>query len=155
MNGAWGYDITAHNYKSVKRVIQYLAGAAGRDANLLLNVGPMPSGAVQPEFTDTLIAAGKWLQQYGESIYGTRGGPLLPRPWGVTTQKGNRIYIHLFSLPEENSIVIPLTNRKIKQVKLPGSNAPVKYKQQKDGIVILSEGLILNGPDTIILIELQ
>ena len=67
-----------------------MVGAAGRNSNLLLNVGPMPSGAIQPEFTDTLAAAGKWLQQYGESIYGTRRGPLGPQTWGVTTQQDKK-----------------------------------------------------------------
>ena len=30
---------------------------------------------------------GAWLAKNGESIYGTRGGPVTPRPWGVTTQE--------------------------------------------------------------------
>lgn len=154
-NGAWGYNITDRNYKSVKQVVQLLVGAAGRDANLLLNVGPMPTGLIQSEFTDTLAGAGKWLQQYGESVYGTRGGPLSPQPWGVTTQKGKLIYVHLFKTPESNSIEIPDAKLKIKSVKLLGTNTPVKFTKQKTGITISTEGITVDGPDTIIVVEVS
>ena len=129
MNGSWGYNITDRNYKTVNQVIQLLVGAAGRNSNLLLNVGPMPSGTIQPEFTDTLAAAGKWLEQFGESIYGTRGGPLAPQPWGVTTQKENKIYVHIFKKPEANYILLPGVNKKVKQVTVLGTSQNIKYKK--------------------------
>jgi alpha-L-fucosidase len=153
INGAWGYNITDRNYKSVKQVVQLLIGAAGRDANLLLNVGPMPTGLIQSEFVDTLAGAGKWLQQYGESIYGTRGGPLAPQAWGVTTQKGKMIYLHIFKAPEGNAIVLPDAKLKIKQVRILGSNTPVKFTKQKTGVTISTEGITLDGPDTVIVVE--
>lgn len=153
INGAWGYNITDRNYKSIKQVVQLLAGAAGRDANLLLNVGPMPTGLIQSEFTDTLAAAGKWLQQYGESVYGTRGGPLSPQPWGVTTQKGKLIYLHVFKAPEGNSITLPDAKLKIKGVKILGSNTPVKFTKTKTGVTISTEGISPDGIDTIIVVE--
>lgn len=155
INGAWGYNITDRNYKTAQQVVQLLVGAAGRNANLLLNVGPMPNGMIQPEFTDTLAAAGKWLQQYGESIYGTRGGPLGPQAWGVTTQKDKKIYLHLLKAPETNTILLPATKEKVKQVTLFGTDQKVKYKQQKDGITITTEGVTIDGPDTVILVELK
>ncbi len=46
MNGSWGYRITDRNYKSTDELIRYLAGAAGRGGNLLLNIGPQPDGAL-------------------------------------------------------------------------------------------------------------
>jgi len=39
---------------------------------------------------------GRWLKANGESIYGTRGGPLPLRSWGATTQKAGKIYLHVF-----------------------------------------------------------
>jgi alpha-L-fucosidase len=154
INGAWGYNITDRNYKTKKQVIQLLVGAAGRNANLLLNVGPMANGMIQPEFTDTLAAAGNWLAPYAESIYGTRGGPLAPQSWGVTTQKDKVIYIHLFQQPAEGSIQLP-AGLKVKQVKLLGADTVVKFKQQKDGPVIQTSAIAIDGPDTIIQIELK
>jgi alpha-L-fucosidase len=155
INGSWGYNITDRNYKTVRQVLQLLIGAAGRNSNLLLNIGPMPNGAIQPEFTDTLAAAGKWLLQYGESIYGTRGGPLGPQVWGVTTQKDKKIFLHLFKTPDANSLFLPGINETVKQVTLLEAGSKVKYKQQKEGIIISTEGVVIDGPDTVIRIDLK
>jgi alpha-L-fucosidase len=115
----------------------------------------MPNGAIQAEFTDTLAAAGKWLQQYGESIYGTRGGPLGPQSWGVTTQKDKRIYLHLFNNPGANAILLPAIKEKVKQVTVLATGQKIKYKQQNEGIIIMTEGVVVDGPDTVILVELK
>jgi alpha-L-fucosidase len=113
----------------------------------------MPTGLIQAEFADTLAGVGKWLQQYGESIYGTRGGPLPPQTWGLTTQKGKLIYLHLFNTPEANTILLPDAKLKIKQVKLLGTNTPVKFTRMKNGNAISTEGITIEGPDTILVIE--
>ena len=155
VNGSWGYNITDRNYKTVQQVIQLLVGAAGRNSNLLLNVGPMPSGAIQREFTDTLAAAGKWLQQYGESIYGARGGPVGPQTWGVTTQKEKKIYLHLFKAPEANIILLPGIKEKVSDVSLLVTAGKVTFKQQKEGLIITTDGINISGPDTVIVALLQ
>ncbi|HLX46233.1 MAG TPA: alpha-L-fucosidase [Bryobacteraceae bacterium] len=95
INGAWGYNSSDKRFKSSTQLIQYLVKAAGNNANFLLNVGPMPTGKIQPEFTERLHAVGEWIRKNGESVYGTRGGPIKPRSWGVTTQKGPKIYVHV------------------------------------------------------------
>ena len=51
---------------------------AGGDGNLLFNVGPMPDGRIEPRQVERLKEMGAWLSKYGESIYGTRGGPFKP-----------------------------------------------------------------------------
>ena len=76
-------------------LIRYLVGAAGRNANFLLNVGPMPNGKIQPEFEARLRAIGAWLERYDESIYLTRGGPIAPGPWGVSTQTADTVFVHV------------------------------------------------------------
>jgi hypothetical protein len=40
----------------------------------------------QEEFVTRLRAVGEWLSRYGDAIYSTRGGPLPPADWGVTTE---------------------------------------------------------------------
>jgi alpha-L-fucosidase len=155
INGSWGYNITDRKYKTVSQVIQLLAGAAGRNANLLLNIGPMPGGAIQPEFVDTLAAAGKWLQQYGESIYGTRGGPMGPQVWGVTTQKDKKIYLHFFKDPGTDSIILPANKEKVKQVSVFGAGTLIKFRQQSEGIIISTNEITVDGPDTVIVVEMK
>ena len=87
INGAWGYNKSDKNFKSVPELIHYLVRAAGSNANFLLNIGPMPTGQVQPEFIERLHAIGEWTAKNGETIYGTRGGVISPRSWGVSTRE--------------------------------------------------------------------
>ncbi|MGA8041490.1 MAG: alpha-L-fucosidase, partial [Terracidiphilus sp.] len=94
--GAWGYQPNA-KVKPLQQLIHLLVGAAGRDGNMLLNVGPGPDGQVAPAQAERVREIGRWLQANGESIYGTRGGPWLPADYGVSTHKGNVIYIHLLN----------------------------------------------------------
>ena len=79
MNDSWGFNLTDHNYKSVRELIHYLVKAAGQGANLLLNIGPRPDGTIPPEAAERLHELGDWLARYGGSIYGTRAGPITPR----------------------------------------------------------------------------
>lgn len=95
INEHWGYSITDSNYKSGKELIQMLVRAAGKNANLLLNIGPEPGGALPSLALDRLKTIGEWLNKYGETIYGTRGGIVGPHDWGVSTQRGNKLYIHI------------------------------------------------------------
>jgi alpha-L-fucosidase len=106
INHSWGYTKDDKAFKSVPELIRYLVRAAGANANFLLNVGPTAEGEVQPEFVERLEAIGAWLGKYGETIYGTREGPITPRSWGVTTAKGKRIYLHILSW-QEPYLVLP------------------------------------------------
>jgi alpha-L-fucosidase len=103
INNAWGYNKNDKKFKSTKRLIHYLVKAAGMNANFLLNVGPMPSGKIQPEFAQRLREMGRWLKKNGESIYATRGGPVPPQKWGVTTRskKGDKVYVHVLDTRAE------------------------------------------------------
>ena len=91
MNGMWGYRITDQDYKDPRTLIQYLVQAAGNNANLLLNVGPQPNGEIPALALERMKEMGAWLRQYGESVYGTRGGEIEPRDWGGTPPRGNKL----------------------------------------------------------------
>jgi alpha-L-fucosidase len=95
INNSWGFNITDTSYKTPKQLIDYLVRASGYGANFLLNIGPMPNGVIQPEFRERLAYMGKWLQIYGESIYGTHAGMIRPQDWGCLTQKDNRVFMHI------------------------------------------------------------
>jgi alpha-L-fucosidase len=91
INDSWGFNITDSKYKTPAELVRRLVQTAGNNSHLLLNIGPMPNGEIQQEFAVRLRAVGDWLAKYGDSIYGTRGGPVAPADWGVTTQKGNKV----------------------------------------------------------------
>ena len=99
INDDWGYARTDQRYKSVAELIQTLAKAAGSDSNLLLNVGPRPTGAIQPEFVERLQAVGAWLKKNGAAIYGTRPGPSMYYTATTSTARGGTWFLHIFNWP--------------------------------------------------------
>lgn len=153
MNNSWGFNLQDKNYKSTKNLIQYLVKAAGYNSNFLLNVGPMPDGRIQPEFVTTLREIGNWIQQNGETVYGTRGGPVTPRSWGVTTQKGNKVFVHILN-PEDNNILIPDFGRKIRSITTWKTGAKIKYKQDSFGIALTIPQEVIDETDTILVFEI-
>ncbi|MBZ5620440.1 MAG: alpha-L-fucosidase [Acidobacteriia bacterium] len=152
INSAWGYNSEDQRFKSTGQLIQYLAKAAGNNANFLLNVGPKPDGVIQDEFQTRLKEIGTWLGKNGESIYGTRGGPISPRPWGVTTQKAGKTYVHVLDWPDD-LLVLEGLPKAVRKAALLASGRPVNL-QSVDG------GLLLHLPkpdrdplDTVVVLE--
>ena len=135
MNNSWGYNITDLKYKSEKELIHYLVKAAGNNANLLMNVGPRPDGTFPDIAVQRYKAMGDWLKVYGESIYGTRGGFVAPRDWGVTTQKENRLYVHILNY-KDKSFYLPTNGKKVKSARVFLDKKPVKFTQDVDGVLL-------------------
>ena len=154
MNGSWGYDITDRDYKSPRDLIRYAVRAAGSGANFLLNVGPMANGQIQPEFVERLQAMGAWMKANGESIYATRGGPVSPRPWGVTTQRGNRVYVHVLDWPAGDDLWVPLTGRVVR-ASLLGRDGTVRAQAGEGGVLLRGiPAMQRDDIDTIVVLEL-
>jgi alpha-L-fucosidase len=152
MNGSWGFNITDTSYKSKKELIQLLVRDAGYGANLLLNIGPLPNGEIQPEFTERLSAMGDWLKIYGQTIYGTHGGYMKPQPWGAITEKGNKVYLHILGT-ESDKLFIKMPY-KIKSAKLFAGNNPVKFQLLPDGYVMVDlKNLPKDDTDTVVELE--
>lgn len=135
MNGMWGYKITDQNYKSTKTLIHYLVKAAGRNANLLMNIGPQPDGCLPEVAVQRLKEMGEWMKTYGETIYGTRGGRVSPRDWGVTTEKDNKIFVHILNL-KDRSLFLPITDKNAKRAVDYVSRKAVKMQKCQGGVLI-------------------
>ena len=135
MNGMWGYKITDQNYKSTKTLIHYLVKAAGRNANLLMNIGPQPDGCLPTVAVQRLKEMGDWMKTYGETIYGTRGGRVTPRDWGVTTEKDNKIFVHILNL-KDRSLFLPITDKNAKRAVDYVSRKAVKMQKCQGGVLI-------------------
>lgn len=118
--------------KSLQECLQTLISCAGGDGNLLLNVGPMPDGRIEPRQVQRLEEIGAWLKEFGEGIYGTRGGPYQPGRWGACTHKGKNIYLFLFQHPAEGKLVLPALPVKVKKAKLfQGGSIPVTVTRKE------------------------
>jgi len=154
INNSWGFNLQDNKNKTIKQLVQYVVKAAGYNANFLLNVGPMPNGKIQPDHVQLLKQMGEWLQTNGETIYGTTGGPITARDWGVSTQKGSTVYIHILDWQDE-SLVIPSWGKKIKSAKLFTDKSPVKFIDNEFGIALKIPQSKLNDVDTIVELELK
>lgn len=154
MNNSWGFRITDDHYKSAANLIRYLVRAAGMNANFLLNVGPMPNGEIQPEFIQQLTEVGKWTQTYGESIHGTRGGPIAAGPWGVTTQRGSTVYVHVL---DWNGPVLglPAMPREVRSAKLLRDGSSIEFSTVKGGLVLKLPEVQRDEVDRVIAVELE
>ena len=150
MNDSWGYNITDRKYKSVPALIHYMVKAAAHDANFLLNVGPMPTGKIQQEFTDTLAAMGKWMQKNSSSIYGTRGNIIPPQDWGVVTGKDKTFYIHILKSTGLPYVFIPGLKATILSAQQLVGGKKVRFQQQAEGVFVYLEGISTDSIDTII-----
>jgi alpha-L-fucosidase len=153
MNNSWGFNLTDTQYKSTRELVRYLVRAAGSNANFLLNVGPMPNGKIQPEFVSRLNEMGQWLGKYGEAIYGTRGGPLPPRLWGVTTRKGNKVYVHILDW-QDPTLLLPRLPRPVKSAHFLKDGGTAEYVENDYGVLIRIPPGARDDYDTIVALEL-
>lgn len=133
MNNTWGYSITDKNYKSGDELIRKLVTAAGLNANFLLNIGPRPNGKLPDQAVERLKQIGEFMKANGSTIYGTRGGCVPPQAWGVTTQKGKDLFIHILNKVEDGQILLPLTEQKLSKVEMFSDGTPLKFKRDKEG----------------------
>jgi alpha-L-fucosidase len=113
--------------KTFEQCLRILIGCVTGDGNLLLNVGPMPTGEIEPRQVEVLRQIGGWLRTYGESVYGTRGGPFRNGAWGGATRKGNSVYLHVQKWDGDRLRLPPLKERILNARALTGGT--VRYEQ--------------------------
>ena len=142
---SWGFRLTDRDLKAAPELVRLVVQAAGRNANLLLNVGPLPDGSIHPEHAGRLRAVGDWLDRYGASIYRTRGGPIPPRPWGVTTRRADTVYVHVLDWADPELSLPPLP-RPVRAATLLMDGAPVSFRESRDGVTLR---LPPRAPDTV------
>ncbi len=120
--------------KSADECLRILLQTVGGDGNLLLNVSPMLDGRIEQRQIDVLKKIGDWLAVYGESVYGTRGGPIAPQKWGVTTQKGNKVFVHV--MERDNKILLPKFEGSPKSAILFLTGTSVPYSSSSGGLIL-------------------
>jgi alpha-L-fucosidase len=152
LNGSWGFNIGDHSYKSPEEVEEMLVRAAGNNSNLLLNIGPMPNGEIQEEFVTRLHAVGEWMSRYGDAIYGTRGGPVVPGDWGVMTQKGDELYVHVLRW-DAPMLALPPIGRTISSAHEFLGGSPVEFTQNSNGVVLKVPAVTKGELDRVIVLR--
>jgi alpha-L-fucosidase len=148
---AWKQD---DEVKTAEQCIHSLIRSAGGDGNLLLNIGPRSDGAIEPLQIERLKEVGQWMKKYGFTVYGTRGGPFKPTDWGVSTRKGNLIYLHILRWSGNSSeIILPDIGKEIKRCTIVGGEH-VKFAKKDNATILSFNSSLLQPVSTIIEIEL-
>lgn len=105
-NESYGYSKYDNSHKPASFFIRLLANSASRGGNLLMNIGPMGNGKIDTRDLTVLDGIGRWMKTNSESIYGTQKSPLPLQNWGVCTQKGNRLFLHVFDWPKDGKLIV-------------------------------------------------
>ena len=147
MNGMWGYKLVDQNYKSTETLLRLLISTSGKGANLLLNVGPQPNGEIPAAALERMKEIGEWLRTNGETVYRTTAGDIPAQEWGVTTRKGNRLFVHIFNL-DSKELLLPL-GCKVKKAFTFADKKAVKFKKTKEGVKLML-GEVPQGTDYIV-----
>jgi alpha-L-fucosidase len=106
INESYGYHSRDLSHKPSSYFIQLIAKAAARGGNLLMNVGPMGNGRIDPIDIKILKGIGDWLKVNGNAIYGVERTTLPINAWGESTIRGNIIYLHVFNWPNDKKLVV-------------------------------------------------
>jgi alpha-L-fucosidase len=136
--GTWGYQPNAQP-RSLQELVLLLTNTAARDGNLLLNVGPAPTGHIPADQIARLEELGRWLQTHGKAIYGTRGGPFLPTAQIGSTRVGHTIFLHVLPAPDGapplKTIAVPNfpTGPKLLRARVLGTPANLPIHHAKPG----------------------
>jgi len=149
----WSWGGPQDGVKPLETCLSMLISCAGGDGNLLLNVGPTPTGEIAPEQADLLRGMGAWLAQYGDSIYGTRGGPFKPGRFGVSTRKDRTIYLHIRHWPQDVLTLPAIPAKIVRSVALTGGR--VSVAQSDDAIEVFVPVGDRRAIDTIVALELD
>jgi len=97
---------------------------------------------------------GDWLKVNGETIYGTKGGPLSAREWGVATQKDNKVWLHILNWHDE-TLTIPKLGKKVVSAKLFSDKSKLKFVENEFGVSIIIPKGKMDEVDTIVELELK
>lgn len=139
--------------KTFDECLRILVQCVAGDGNLLLNVGPMPDGEIEPRQVKVLRQMGTWLTQYGESVYGTRGGPFRNSDWGGSTRKGNTVYLHILKWGGSVLTLPPLKGRILATKALTGGS--VRVEQTQKSTIVRMPVREQNSLNTVVRLEMD
>ena len=160
MNNTWGYKSYDDNWKSTEDLLHKLIDIASKGGNFLLNVGPKPDGTIPQASVDRLAEIGNWMKVNGESIYGTIASPFRRSWWGRCTHKElengiTRLYLQVFSWPEDNKLYVPVNNEAVKCYSLSGDNEVFEVEKAEEGLLVRLTGEAPDKISSVIVLDIK
>lgn len=153
-NGGWSYRKDG-KVKPFGHCLQILLGCATGDGNLLLSVGPDPTGVIPDDQAGVLGEMGAWMKKYGDSIYGTRGGPFRNGGWGGSTCRGKTVYLHVARWNSDKLKLPPLKARVVQCSLMGNKEARPALEQTDHSIVVSVPKDLQEQTDTVIVLQLD
>jgi len=101
LNGSWGYDRDNQDDKPVDLLVRMLIDTVSKDGSMLLNVGPTARGEFDPRAVAALDGIAEWMRRHARAIDGAGASTFAPPADCRYTQRGDRLYLHLFAWPFE------------------------------------------------------
>lgn len=159
LNGSWGYDRDNHNVKPIRMILRMLADTVAKNGNLLLNIGPNGRGALTSHDSHVLHEVGEWMRLHRQAIVGAGDSSFTPPPHTVYTQRGDRLYIHVFDWPFAQ-LHLPGLAGKVRFARLlnDGSEIPMRVHEASKEALTTQQGgqpegtlslqLPIHAPDT-------
>ncbi|HBY53542.1 MAG TPA: alpha-L-fucosidase [Marinilabiliales bacterium] len=155
INKTWGYSITDETYKTKSDIVNLLVKSAGNGGNLLLNIGPLPNGDIQPEFLSLFQEVENWLNVYGVSIYGTNGGYFRPRPWGCLTTKPGKLFVHILKAESTEILLENFPHKRILKCYMLKDKTPLKFTFKNKTLTLPAIQPTHEEPDQVIVVEVK
>jgi alpha-L-fucosidase len=157
INDTWGFKTDDVNWKSTETLIQTLVDIVSKNGNYLLNVGPTAEGVIPQPSVERLEAMGRWLAVNGESVYGTKAGPLQGLAWGRTTAKPGTVYLHVFEWPTGGTLNVPGLGPRVASARLlPDPSAgSLPVSQGADGLTIHGPATAPDSADSVVVLALD
>ncbi|MEN5088832.1 alpha-L-fucosidase [Sphingobacterium faecium] len=136
MNESYGYSAHDQNWKSFDKTMRLFIETVSKGGNFLLNVGPDGEGVIPEKAVELLQDIGQWMKVNSEAIYGTTASPFQGLDWGYCTQKGKKLYFHVFDIPQNGAIEVPLSSAISKAYVIGNSKKSLKITKTSAGKTI-------------------
>ena len=131
-NESYGHSVHDRSHKSAEFFVQLLAKATSRSGNILINLGPMANGEIDPVDVDIFEGIGAWMKDNGEAIYGTRKSGLPLQNWGVTNSRDGKVYLHVFNWPSDGRLTVAGMKSDPEQITTLVGGHPIEWSRTGD-----------------------
>lgn len=128
INSSWGYQHRDNHYKTLSQIIHMFCDCISMGGNLLLDIGPMEDGTVDPRQEAVLLGLGGWIRANEEAVYDSVAGIGTEYFGGgsVLSQDGKTLYLFVHDVHRESICVKGLQNRVLRATVL-HSGKELKY----------------------------
>ncbi|KIO75800.1 hypothetical protein TH53_18625 [Pedobacter lusitanus] len=143
LNGSWAYSPAP--IKSASVLIRELLSSASGNGNVLLSWGAHWNGQFDVSQKQTLLEIGQWLKKYGNTYYGTKGGPWIPESNYGATHRDHKIFLYVYQWKNKKLSLPVIAENKILKASFVNLSEKISWKQNADSLIFTAPAI----PDSI------